>query len=235
MIFHRGLIKFSTVISVLFFVAACGGSNSSNVAIPNVSQNPSVAELFQPVIKDSWFLGGRQYTARVSHQLFGSETVLIRSTDFGMNDQLGEGKYDPFSGSSLSITLTKSGEGVYPLTDLDGVCNAVENGVAAASINLIVGVGIIQTTAIEDPITFMEWGPTQTAGMATVTLDDDGFYYVSISEPVIFDKLIDRSASVGIAVPGPDQLAFTTTRIERTSDSSWPLGCGETPSTTMLP
>ncbi|MEE9413213.1 MAG: hypothetical protein V3V22_09210 [Methylococcales bacterium] len=110
-----------------------------------------------------------------------------------------------YSGSSLSITHSNNGSGVYTVVDSNDFAAALANSALESFITIRVDVGTIMT----NPIAASSY-EAQTGGAVTVTLDTNGLYHFTASDPLVMTKSLD----LGTGVPGsPDQASLTITNL----------------------
>jgi len=199
----------SILISILFAsISACGGGGGSSDSTENdESNNPEQPEQ-QPVDNPSnnpadntWTVDDFVFVGNTSAQSATNENIAIAISTTGFDTSNGL-----FSGSALGLSLTNSPEGVYAVTDFDGLVAASGNGAAAISIQVTIG------TLNTNPVQATQWVSLATSGTATVLIDDDGFRTVTIDEPITLERGID----LGDGLPGGDLVQFTMQNIRAT-------------------
>ena len=96
---------------------------------------------------------------------------------------------DGYTGSQLQVRLIDNGSGVYQLVNSSNALNALQSnspGTSAAYSTL--------SAFGEEPGSVAIWHSV--TGTLTVSLDSEGFYHISTTEPIVFDGDVDVSNGV---------------------------------------
>jgi len=196
----------SVVLSVL--MTACGGGNSEGTPKQSISFSNEVIELDAAETSNTIGVLANDGTWQLDDKLFisGGELSRTQSNQSDMvtiivGDEVFDNSNGVYSGGRVSIFLSSTGSGIYALTDKDNFTTAIASGIKVGSLNVAAGTLSNNET---------QWATSATSGIVSVTVNSEGRYFVSTTEPLI----LTRKSNVGTGIPGsPDQVSFSMRNI----------------------
>ncbi len=195
-----------SVAVVLGAISSCGGgsgsadnsdiAHSENVN-PSAEMNDSENTQAGALVDGSWKLGDFIFVTdsdtegqAIQNSNLGNKTRIV------VGDSLFDSSNGNYSGSVLRIVLSTNGSGDYVVTDEVGAESTFDSGANVAWLYVIAGATSQQAT---------QWDSTETSGNLTVTVNEEGRYFVSTKEPII----VSKSGQAGTGVVGaPDQISL---------------------------
>lgn len=196
------VLQLATVAIASMIIVSCGssgGAGSEPIQSENSGEQPIGTDLpggaeVNTLADATWKLGDAVFITDFN----GGATIQNNRGDnvlIVVGDQIFDTSNGDYSGSVLRITLSLSGSGDYVVTDAINATAAFGSGANVASIEVIAGTTSQNAT---------RWDSTVTSGTLTVSVNADGRYFVSTTEPIIVTRAFD-SGTGGVA-GSPDNI-----------------------------
>ncbi len=197
------VLRLAAVAIMSVVIVSCGGGGSggtnSELIQSENSDQPSETSLpggaqVNALADGTWKLGEFVFITDFNGQ------TLQNNRDDNVLIVVGTHLFDTsngnYAGSVIRITLSLTGSGDYVVTDASSSASAFGSGAKVASIEVIAGATSNNAT---------QWDSTETSGTLVVSVNADGRYFVSTTEPIIVTKAFESGTGV---VGSPDQISL---------------------------
>ncbi len=215
--FKARVLRTAVVAILLAIISSCGSGGGSSTSTANSNLMPSEdanqqgdtnlpAGVQNGQFGDgSWMLDDIVFTVFFS----GAETVG-RDERVHINMLVGDNLFEPsngaYHGALLNINFSANGSGNYVVTDSSSANLAFAGTENVASLDVSAGVAMGNT---------VRWDSTVTSGSLTVTLNEEGRYFVSTIEPIVVTKTFESGNGIEGA---PDQMSLEIRNINAIPD-----------------
>lgn len=194
--FKNKLAAIAAVVATTVLASACNSSDDGSASRSLDSSNSveTSGEIGDTLVNDgTWtlddklFVGGGENLRTQSNQV--DHVIIV------VGDEVFDNSNGVYSGGSIKIILSLTGNGVYSVSDIANTQAMFGSGAKVASITVTAG------TLSNNPT---QWATT-TSGTVTVNVNQQGRYFVSTTQPLILTRKLD----IGTGIPGsPDQITF---------------------------